>query len=82
LIIAKQIRGNGVGNTLLSEAEKISQKNNSHKIYLHTGKAWRAASFYKKMGYKLTHELPNHYFHQDFVEFTKFFNSDLGNIKK
>lgn len=72
LIVAKNMRGNGVGKKLMNETEEIAKSNSAHKLYLQTGKTWDSIPFYERLGYKITGELPNHYFHQDFVELTKF----------
>jgi ribosomal protein S18 acetylase RimI-like enzyme len=72
LIIEKEKRGLGIGKKLITEIEKQGKKIGVHKIYLYTGKKWGANNFYKKMGYKLTDQLPNHYFKVNFVVYSKF----------
>src|SRR5687767_3157572 len=46
LIVAHQMRGEGIGKALLHKAEYISRKENAHKISLATGKGWNAENFY------------------------------------
>lgn len=72
LLVAQKERGKGIGTKLVQKAENIAVKQKAHKIYLQTGKTWTSADFYRKLGYVSTGELPNHYDHQTFVEFTKF----------
>lgn len=72
LIVAKNKRGLGIGKALMKEAEQLAKAHHAHKIYLLTGKSWDAVHFYTARGYKITGELPNHYFHEDFVELTKY----------
>lgn len=57
----------------MEEVERIAKRHNAHKLYLQTGKDWESVPFYESLGYKITGELLNHYFHQTFVELTKFF---------
>lgn len=72
LVVAHEKRGKGIGKSLLKKAEAIAKEKNVHKIYLVTGKGWDAEKFYTALGYSVTGELPNHYFHKDFIELTKF----------
>lgn len=72
LIVAEEYRGKTVGEQLMQRAEQIALENKAHKIYLQTGKKWKSLPFYLKLGYKITSNLPNHYFHTDFVELTKY----------
>ncbi len=71
LIIKDSQRNKGIGEKLMAEAEEISRESGCHKIYLQTGKTWRAGDFYKKLSYKISGEQKDHYFHQDFVVFSK-----------
>lgn len=71
LIVANDKRGQGVGKKLMQETEKISKKLGAHKIFLYTGERWDSCSFYKKIGYKKTADLPNHYFKIDFIIYSK-----------
>lgn len=72
LIIKHNCYGKGIGKSLMQKAEEIAANNNLHKIYLETGKNWKATKFYDSLGYKVTGELPNHMEHQDYIEYTKF----------
>jgi ribosomal protein S18 acetylase RimI-like enzyme len=72
MLVAKKNRKKGIGKMLMNKAKEIAQKNKAHKIYLQTGKSWESVNFYKKLGYKITGYLPNHYFNVDFVELTLF----------
>lgn len=72
IIVAKNSQGKGIGRKLMLKAEEISKAHNAHKIYLETGKSWKSVKFYKKLGYKKTVDLPNHFHHHDFILMTKF----------
>lgn len=72
LIIVEEFQGKGVGKKLMLKLEKMAKKLNCHKIFLYTGKGWEAPKFYEKLGYKKTANLPNHFMHKDFYEYTKF----------
>lgn len=72
IIISSRHRKKGIGKMLMQKAEEIAIENGAHKIYLDTVKDWEAFKFYKTLGYKITSDLPNHYFHLDFIEMTKF----------
>lgn len=74
LIVRHDKLGMGIGKLLLDEAEKWAKKNGGHEVFLTTGTKWKAVSFYKKMGYELAAQLPNHYSKTDFVLFRKFLN--------
>lgn len=74
LLVAKDKRGLGIGTGLLQAAEKIAKKSKAHEIFLETGEKWQSVMFYKRLGYKIAARLPNHYFHQNHVIFTKFLN--------
>ncbi|MFC1727268.1 GNAT family N-acetyltransferase [Patescibacteria group bacterium] len=67
LIIADNLRGKGIGTSLLKEAEKWVRKQGGHEVYLVTGKKWQARDFYKKLGYQVSAEMPKHYSKVDFV---------------
>lgn len=62
----------GIGTTLMKQAELLAKKNTVHKIYLETGKDWSARTFYEKLGYTKTGDLPRHFAQKDFVYYTKF----------
>lgn len=72
LIVASTQRRKGIGITLLQEAEKIAYKHNVHKMYLITGKGWKAENLYKSFGMTQTGDMPNHYANRDYVEYSKF----------
>ncbi len=72
MLVAKSRRRNGVGKELMEKAKEIARQEHTHKIYLQTGKDWESVKFYEKLGYKITSELKNHYFNQDFIELTLF----------
>ncbi|MEK7571878.1 MAG: GNAT family N-acetyltransferase [Patescibacteria group bacterium] len=71
-LVADGKRSQGIGRVLIAKAEKLAREHGVHKIYLQTGKDWESVTFYVSQGYKKTADLPNHYFHTDFVEMTKF----------
>lgn len=72
MLVGKDQRRKGVGKQLMEKAKEIAKKNKAHKIYLQTGINWQSIYFYKKLGYKITGKLLNHYFNQDFIELTLF----------
>ena len=72
MLVAKNHRRSGVGQQLMEKAKEIALLEKTHKIYLQTGKNWESVKFYEKLGYKITAELKNHYFNQDFIELTLF----------
>jgi len=75
IIVSKNKRGKGIGMALMEKAEEIARKNGAHKIHLITGKTWGTVVFYKRLGYKVAAQLPNHHFHVDFVDMTKFLDA-------
>jgi len=72
MLVAEDQRMKGIGKELMDKAKQITEQNKGHKIYLQTGINWSSINFYKKLGYKITAELKNHYFNQDFIELTLF----------
>jgi ribosomal protein S18 acetylase RimI-like enzyme len=72
LIVKESHRRQGVGKSLIKEAEELAKKLNAHKIFLYTGKSWASVKFYATMGYTAETELPNHYGKQTWVIFTKY----------
>lgn len=72
LLVAKSNQRKGVGKALMQKAEEITKQQNGHKLFLTTGKTWEALKFYQTIGFQITGELRDHYFHVDFVELTKF----------
>lgn len=64
-------RGLGIGTQLMQQAETWARDHGAHLIYLDTGKDWDANHLYQKLGYTITSEIPDYYYHQDFVIYTK-----------
>lgn len=71
LIVGEAARGRGVGTMLMQKGEELARSKHVHKIYLETGKGWKAEPFYQKLGYRVNTTLPNHYFGKDFVLYEK-----------
>lgn len=71
IITAKSFRGKGIGKALIDKVTQYGKKMKAHKIWLMTGKHWSENSFYQKLGFELSATLPDFYFHQDFVIYTK-----------
>lgn len=67
LMIDPEKKGQGMGSELLLEAEKVAKEIGIHKLWLETGKDWKAKDFYLKNGYSIRVELPNHIGKQTFV---------------
>lgn len=72
LVVDKKYIHQGIGSKLLKEIEKWSKEIGAHKIILYTGKNWDSRKFYEAFGYETIAELPDHYFHTDFVLYSKF----------
>jgi len=72
LIVSHDKRGLGIGKELMLKAEEKAKNLKAHKIYLVTGKGWKAEKFYQALGYKDAGILKNHNFHEDFVAYEKF----------
>lgn len=71
LITAEKNRGKGIGSALLKKAEEFGKKYGAHRTWLLTGKDWTSNNFYQKLGFKLIGDLPDFYFHTDFVIYTR-----------
>lgn len=71
IITAESARGKGIGTMLINKAEEFGKKFGAHKIWLVTGKDWSENIFYKKLGFRLISDLPDFYFHKDFVIYTR-----------
>jgi GNAT superfamily N-acetyltransferase len=71
LIIAKDARNRGIGTLLINKAEEFGKKFKAHRTWLLTGKQWSENVFYKKIGFKLLGELPDFYFHTNFVIYSR-----------
>lgn len=72
LLIARDKRRLGIGKSLMKKAEDMARKLKVHKIFLSTGKKWDSAKFYESLKYQIGATFPNHYGHQDFVQYVKF----------
>lgn len=72
ILVDKNKRGQKTGTKLMLRAEKFAKKYKVHKIWLQTGKGWQSVEFYKSLGYKTAGKFLNHFFHKDFIIFTKF----------
>lgn len=59
------------GKMLMEKAEAFATKEKLHKIYLETGATWGVVDFYKKLGYRETATLPDHYLKQDYIILSK-----------
>ena len=72
LLVDYSYQGKGIGKTLFHQIEEIAKEKKYHKIYLETGKGWKAEKFYLANGFEKTTELKNHYHNKDFVLYMKF----------
>lgn len=71
IIVDAGERGKGIGKALIQKAEDFGLKLGAHKIWLETGADWKSREFYESLGYKKEADLPDHYFHHDFVIYSK-----------
>lgn len=71
IIVAFSHHKKGIGTLLMKQAEEVAKKEKLHKIFLETGKTWGVSTFYEKLGYTQTGELPNHHCGQDYVIYSK-----------
>lgn len=71
LIVVESERGRGIGTMLIKKAEEFGKKFGAHRTWLVTGKDWAENTFYLKLGFKLIGNLPDLYFHKDFVIYTR-----------
>lgn len=71
IVTVESAMGKGIGRMLINKAEEFGKKLGAHKMWLITGKTWSENAFYKKTGFKIEGELPNHHYHTDFVIYTK-----------
>ena len=71
IIVAKDQRRKGIGTKLMQKAEEFGKKFGDHKIWLITGVHYSEDPFFKKLGFKRQAILPNHYFHKNFIVYTK-----------
>ena len=72
VLISHKKRGQGIGKQLVQKVEEIAKKEGAHKLFLITGKHWKAVDFYNSLNYEITGERKNDLGNVDFVEFTKF----------
>lgn len=72
LLVGHEYQGQGVGQALMAEAEKLAKRKKFHKIYLETGVGWRAVEFYEKLGYKKEARLEKLWEKKDFWIMSKF----------
>src|SRR4051812_21668832 len=73
--IAHDRQGQGLGKQLMAAVEDFAQKNGAHKLWLNTGKGWKAEAFYKKLGFKKFADMKKHFFGRDFVLYERFLKS-------
>lgn len=71
LMVSETARGKGIGKKLIEYAEKWGKNKGAHRIWLTTGKDWSNRAFYEKIGFVYLAELPDFYFHKDFVIYTR-----------
>jgi len=72
IIVAFDYHKKGIGKLLMQRAEEIAKKEKLHKMYLETGKTWGVTTFYEKLGYLKTGEMPKHNCGQDYIQYSKF----------
>ncbi len=72
IIVTHKHTNQGTGTKLMEKVEIIAKNKKAHKLFLITGKGWKSANFYKKMGFKQTGELKKHLLKKDWLEFSKF----------
>lgn len=71
IIVREDKRRQGIGTVLLKRAEEFGKQFGDHKIWLISGKHYSEDPFFKKLGFKEEAFLPNLYFHEDFLVYTK-----------
>ena len=71
LIVAEEKRRQAIGKKLLNKVGEHGKKLGCHKIYLFTGKNWKANEFYRSLGFAKTGELLKHYNKRDFYIYEK-----------
>lgn len=71
IIVAKSERRKGIGTKLMHKAVEFGRKYKDHKIWLISGKDYPEDPFFKKLGFKKQALLSDHFFHKDFIVYTK-----------
>ena len=71
LMTTASARGKGIGTKLIEKAEALGKKLGAHRTWLFTGKDWQSNGFYKKLGFRIAGELPDFFYHKDFVIYTR-----------
>jgi GNAT superfamily N-acetyltransferase len=72
MIVAQSAQGKGTGTRLMIKLEELARKHNAHKLWLYTGRGWKAEQLYLKLGYVKSGELLKHHVKKDFAIYTKF----------
>jgi len=71
LMVANDERGKGIGTMLINKAEEFGKKLGAHRTWLSTGTDWLNRAFYEKLGFTVMANLPDFYFHKNFVIYTR-----------
>ena len=71
IYILPETQGNGFGNQLINEIEKIAQASNNKLLFLNVNRFNKAQYFYKRLGFEITEkvdiEIGNGYLMEDFI---------------
>jgi GNAT superfamily N-acetyltransferase len=59
LFVPEELRGTGIGTSLIAQAEEIARERNCTGVWLDTF-AFQALPFYQKLGYNIFGELKDH----------------------
>ncbi|MFQ6016193.1 MAG: GNAT family N-acetyltransferase [Anaerolineae bacterium] len=76
LIVKRGWRNQGIGRQLMEVFERLASQAGCHKLFLRTPKSSPAVHFYNRLGYQIESELPDHYYHRDFVDLSKVLKED------
>ena len=71
LMVTDDARGKGIGTMLINKAEEFGKKLGAHRTWLSTGVDWSNRAFYEKLKFKVIANLPDFYFHKNFVIYTR-----------
>lgn len=71
LIVTEDSRGRGIGTMLIEKVEKWAKNLGAHKTWLIAGENWSNRGFYEKLGFKAIANLPDFYFHKNFVIYSR-----------